>query len=256
MRLLFTLVKKDLTEQWRTKKILILAVVMIFSAIASPIIAKIMPELLKSISIQGLTINLPEPTYMDAIDQFIKNVSQIGLLVVIFVVASAMTDEKSRRTLEIVMTKPIPRGLFVFSKFLAYFVSISLVFALSGLVFYKYSVMIFTTFNFADFWVMAKCVLAYMLMIVSFTIFASTVVKNSIVAGGIGFIFYILFGTLVGMISTAKGYSPNVILSSYQEIVKNGWTDDLFKPLFIIALVIIASITLSMVVFKHQEIER
>ncbi len=256
MRLLFTLINKELTEQWRTKKILILVVVMLFSAIASPIIAKLMPELLKSISIQGLTINLPESTYRDSIDQFIKNISQIGLLVVIFVVASAMTDEKSRRTLEIVMTKPIPRGLFIFSKFAAYFISISAIFALASWVFYNYTVMTFTTFSSLNFWIMSKCMLAYMLMVVSFTVLASTIFKNAIIAGGAGFVFFLSFGPLVGMIKAAKGFSPNVILSSYQEIIKNGWSDDLIKPLIIIFITVIFSIFLSMVVFKRQEIER
>lgn len=256
MMQLFTLIKKDLTEQWRTKKILILVVVMLFSAIASPILAKIMPELLKSISVQGLTINLPEPTYKDAIDQFIKNVSQIGLLVMVFVVAGAMTDEKNRKTLEIVMTKPVPRGLFVFSKFAAYFISISAIFAVSSVVFYQYTVMTFTTFDFANFWIMTKCILAYILMVVSFTIFASTAVKNSIVAGGIGFVFYVLFGVIVSMIESIKDFSPNIIMSSYQEIAKSGWNDNLTGPLIMIVIVIAISIALAMTIFKHQEIER
>ena len=102
--ILLTLLKKDLMEQWRTKKILILIIIFLFVAISSPIIAKLTPELLKSISVPGLTINLPAPTYSDSLDQFIKNTSQIALLVLVFVVAGAVSDEKNRKSLEILLT--------------------------------------------------------------------------------------------------------------------------------------------------------
>lgn len=253
---LLNLVKKDLAEQWRTKKILIIAVVLMFSAIASPILAKIMPEILKSVSTQVITITLPDPSYKDAIDQFIKNVSQIGLLVLVFVVASAMTDEKNKRTLEIVMTKPISRQIFVLSKYVAYFISLAIIFTISSLIFYQYSVDIFSEYSWNNFIIMSKCIFAFIIMVVSFTIMASTLVKNSIVAGGIGFVFYLLFGTILSMIQVVKDYSPNIILSNYQEILKSGYNDDLAKPLLVIVLVVIFSISISMLVFRHQEIEK
>jgi ABC-2 type transport system permease protein len=97
LHILLILLKKDLLEQWRTKKILILAIIFLFVAISSPIMAKILPELMKSISVPGMVISLPSPTYLDAIDQYIKNISQIAILVVIFIVAGAICDEKTAK---------------------------------------------------------------------------------------------------------------------------------------------------------------
>lgn len=253
---LFTLVRKDLLEQWRTKKILILAIIFLFVAVASPIIAKITPELLKSVSVPGMKITLPPPTYLDSLDQFIKNTSQIALLVLVFVVAGAVSDEKNRKTLEILLTKPISRTMFILSKFKAYFVSITAIFAVSSVIFYLYTVTNFASFNLLNFMVMAVNVLLYILMIVSVTILASTVVKNSIAAGGIGFVSFILFGTIFSLIEPIKKFSPNTIFSNYKDLVVNGWNNDLFWPLIVIVSVIIISMIVAIVVFRRQEIER
>jgi ABC-2 type transport system permease protein len=256
MNTLLTLIRKDLLEQWRTKKILILAIIFLFVAIASPIIAKITPELLKSVSVPGLTVKLPTPTYIDSLDQFIKNTSQIALLVLVFVVAGAVSDEKNRKTLEILLTKPVSRTLFILSKFKAYFISITTIFAVASLIFYLYTISTFATFNLLNFVVMAGNVLLYILMIASVTILASTVVKNSIAAGGIGFVVYILFGTVFSLIEPIKKYSPNTIFSNYKDLVANGWNSDLFWPIIVILVVIIVSIVISILIFRRQEIER
>lgn len=256
MMTLMTLLRKELLEQWRTRKILILAIVFLFIAVSSPVIAKLTPELLKSITVPGITINLPPPTYLDSLDQFIKNTSQVAMLVLIFVVAGAVSDEKNRKTLEILLTKPVSRMLFIVSKFKAYFISISLIFAAGSTIFYLYTASTFDYFNVWNFMIMAANVLVYILMITSITILASTFVKNSIAAGGIGFVSYILFGTIFDFFETVKKFSPNTIFSVYKDVVVNGWSNDLLLPLLFMLSVILVSVLLAIVIFQRQEIER
>lgn len=256
MKSFTTLIRKDLMEQWRTKKILTLLIVFLFAAIASPIMAKLTPELMKSLNVPGLIINLPTPTFFDSIDQFVKNVSQIALLVLVFVVAGAVSDEKNRKTLEIVLTKPISRVRFILSKFSAYFISVSAIFIASATIFYLYTSSVFEWFNFANFVIVAACILAYLLMISAITILASTIVNNSIAAGGIGFIFYILFGTVMDLIAPLKDFSPNIFLTNYKDIIKNGWNGDLLLPVITMFIAIITSMLIAIYSFRKQEIER
>lgn len=256
MKLLSVLIHKELLEQWRTKKILTIVIVMLFAAIASPIIAKLTPELMKTISVPGLSINLPVPTYLDSLDQFVKNVSQIAVLVLIFVVAGAVSDEKNRKTLEIVLTKPISRAWLILSKFKSYFISVSAIFAVSSIIFYLYTTSTFSGFNLLNFLIMAGCMLVYILMIVATTILASTVVNSSVAAGGIGFVFYILLGTIMGIIEPLKNYSPGVIFTNYKTVVQHGWSGDLLWPLIVSLVIIILSALIAIRVFSRQEIER
>lgn len=256
MREFYVLVKKELLEQWRTKKILIMIIVFLFVAVASPILAKLTPELLKGLSVQGMKIELPTPTYKNAIDQLIKNISQIALLVLVFVAAGSITDEKNKKTLEIILTKPISRTKFILSKFISNYISLGLIFVASIILFYLYTTSLFASFSFINFIIMATIVLLYIFMIISITILASAVLKNSIAAGAVGFISFILFGTIFGMIEQIKNLSPNLIFSNYKDVVSNGYIQELNGPLIVISITIALSIITAIILFKHQEIER
>ena len=251
-----TLVKKEMLEQKCTKKLLILSVIFLFVAVCSPIFAQLTPMLLKSMSIPGLNLNLPDPTYADSIDQFIKNVSQIALLVLVFIVAGSVVDEKNKKTLEMVLSKPVQRTTFILSKFFTYFFSIGVIFLISIIIFYFYTISIFAGFSFVNFLMMAIMVCLYILMIVSITILASTVVKNIVAAAGIGFVSFILFGSIAGLFDGFKKFSPGYVFSNYQHIVSSGWTSDLVLPIFSTIFVILFSIITSAILFKKQEIER
>ena len=256
MSKLIVLIRKELLEHLRTKKILITCVVFLFVAIASPIIAKVMPELLKSISVPGMSISVPDTTSKDALDQFIKNISQIALLIMVFVVAGVISDEKNKKTLEIVMTKPVSREKFILSKFISSFLIIAVVFVAASAIFYVYTASVFTALNLANFAIIVFSVLLYILMIVSVTILASTIVKNSIVAGGVGFVGVIVFGTIFGLFEGLKQFSPSWIFSNYQLVAANGWSSDLVYPIVINTCVISVSVIIAIMLFKRQEIDR
>lgn len=256
MRSFAVLTRKELMEQMRTKKVFILTMVFLFVAIASPIIAKLLPEILKNVSVPGMSISLPASTYIDSLDQFIKNISQIALLVIIFAVAGAVTDEKNNKTLEILLTKPISRTKFILSKFASYFVSISVVFIAASAIFYAYTVSTFASFSLTNFAIMAGNVLLYIIMIAAITLLASTVVNNTLLAGGIGFAGYMFFGVIFGLVDAIKAYSPSLILSNYKDVVMNGWSSDLTKPIILMVILIVISVSLASMVFQHQEVER
>ncbi len=253
---LIVLIRKELLEQLRTKKILIIFMVFLFVAIASPILAKIMPELLKSMSTSGFSISMAESTNKDAMDQFIKNIGQIALLVMVFVFAGVVSDEKNKKTLEIIMTKPISRFGFIASKFISSFIIVLVAFMFTSAIFYVYTASIFTAFNFTNFLLIAMNVLLYILMIISLTILASTVVRNTIVAGVIGFFSFFVFGTVFGLIESLKGFSPSWIFSNYQLVLANGWSSDLIQPIVFNLCMIAIATTLSVIIFNKQEIDR
>lgn len=251
------LFKKDLMEQMRSRKVLILAIVFIFLALVSPISAKLMPQLLKNFAAQdGVTITIPDPTFIDAIAQFIKNTGQLIVFLLIFVVAGAVVDEKVRKTLEMVLVKPVSRSSFVISKFLAYFSSITLFYLASVLIFYTYTVSIFESFSFLNFFTVSILTLVYVLLILSVTIFASTLVKSAAMAGVIGLFSSFVFGSILGLFSWAADYSPGYILSYYPDLMLRGWDAKFLPPTILSVALIILLMAASVFFFKEQEIER
>lgn len=251
------LLKKDLMEQMRSKKVLILAAIFTFLAVVSPISAKLLPELVKSLSGQsGIVITVPEATFINSIDQFVKNTSQLVIFVLIFVVAGAVSDEKTRKTLELVLVKPVSRTSFVLSKFAAYFLTISLSFFASALVCYFYTVSIFESFSFVNFIMVAALTLIYVLLVVAATIFVSTIAKSAAVAGVVGLLSSFVFSSILGLFSATVDYSPGYILSHYPELIMKGWDAKFLPPAALSIALIAAFIIGAVVVFKGQEVER
>lgn len=253
---LWLLVKKDFLEMRRSKKLLVLLILFLFVAITSPITAKMLPQIIKWASVPGISITIPEPTYKDALDQFIKNISQIGMLVLIFLAAGAVAEEKSRKSLEMLLTKPITRRQFILSKFITYLGVTAVLFIGAAGIFYLYTVSLFSGFNLAYFLIVAAMVLLYILMLVAITISASTICKSSLMAAGIGFLFFVSFSIVSSLASKLSKYLPDRILNQYVSVLNNGWDSQLFYPIVISLLLLVAAIWTSVIHFRYQEIER
>ncbi|MCU7200933.1 hypothetical protein [Turicibacter sanguinis] len=66
MRGYLAFVKKELLEQVRTYKLLILFLVFFIFGMLSPLMAKLMPEILRQMPMDGITITIPDPTAIDS----------------------------------------------------------------------------------------------------------------------------------------------------------------------------------------------
>jgi ABC-2 type transport system permease protein len=113
--------KKELCESVATFKLWILLAVFLLFGLMSPLIAKFMPELLKSLGdasgMAGLQAMLQEPTALDAWAQFFKNVGQMGMLVLVIMFCGTMAGELSRGTLINLLAKGLSRRTVILSKF-------------------------------------------------------------------------------------------------------------------------------------------
>jgi ABC-2 type transport system permease protein len=113
--------KKEFREIGKTYKIYVIPIVFLVLGLMSPIIAKIAPDLVKSLAGSGseVIIQLPPSTAVDAYLQLFKNFNQIGILVVLISSIGLVVEEKSRGTALLILAKPVPRWSFIISKYLA-----------------------------------------------------------------------------------------------------------------------------------------
>lgn len=111
--------KKEILESWRSYKILIFLVFFILFGMLSPFTAKLTPLLMGKLLPADITIEFPEPSYLDAWQQYFKNMSQLGLIVVIIVFGGLLADEYGKNTLPMLLTKGLGSRAVVLGKFLA-----------------------------------------------------------------------------------------------------------------------------------------
>ena len=61
MRSYLAFTKKEIREQWKNYKAIILGIVFVIFGIMNPLIAKITPMLLENYAVQGIKLEIPDP---------------------------------------------------------------------------------------------------------------------------------------------------------------------------------------------------
>ncbi len=178
---------KELLHLWRTRRLLVMGTVFLIFGMGSPLIAKFTPQMLSSIEGAELFANLiPEPTAGDAMGQYIKNLSQFGFILAVLLAMGLVVGEKERKTAPMVLSKPMPRWAFISSKYFAQVLMYIVMFVLSTLGAYYYTIILFGSLEFGSFLFLNGLMLLWVMTFVALSLLGSTVGKSTIAAGGIG----------------------------------------------------------------------
>lgn len=119
MKAYYAFLKKELCEMSRTYKLFIMGIVFFIFGVISPLSAKYMPQIIEAFMPAGMQITLMEPTAIDSWAEFYKNISQMGLIVMLIVLSGTMANEITRGSLILVLTKGLSRKCVVMAKFTA-----------------------------------------------------------------------------------------------------------------------------------------
>ncbi len=182
------LLRKELLEAWRTKRLPAVAGLFLIVGILSPLTARYLPEILKLALGSQLTVPIPAPTAGDAIVQLQKNLGQFGALASIVLAMSAVAGEKDRGTAAFILTKPASRGAFLAAKVIALGLVLFVATAIAVIVGWGYTAILFEPQPFGGWVVLVE--LAWLSLTVwgAVTFLASTVTGSAAVAAGVGFI--------------------------------------------------------------------
>jgi ABC-2 type transport system permease protein len=187
--MLYTLFKKEIREQLRTSKLLIILAVLFISGLISPLFAKYTPVILGMIPNlpPGLLDSFPTPTVLDSLAQYIKNVSQFGVFLVILLNMGTLAQEKERGTAAMLFAKPVSRTAFVTAKWLA-----SVVIAIAGMIAAAtamafYTNILFEPLNWQGFIALNLLMILFLIVYISVSIAASSFARNQGTAAAYAF---------------------------------------------------------------------
>ncbi|MFZ2095832.1 MAG: ABC transporter permease subunit [Anaerolineales bacterium] len=249
---LFVAFRKEWMELIRSYRLMVVVIVLLFFGLTSPLLAKFTPELLKLIPTGGISIQMPPPTLMDAVGQYIKNMAQFGILLALLLTMGAIAQEKDKGTAAMMLVKPLPRGAFLAAKFLGLAAMFAVSLAVAGIAAYYYTLLLFEAMDIVHWLVLNALLFVYVLVFVAITLCCSTLTKSQAAAGGIALGLLIFLG-LIGSIPGLGKYLPGE-LTTWGTRLMSGDTTPSWAALGISLGLIVVPLLAAWIIFRNQEI--
>jgi ABC-2 type transport system permease protein len=246
--------RKELLEQWRTYKLLIVAAVLVVFGLISPLLAKLTPELLKAVPNMppALALAIPAPTLADAVSQYVKNMSQFGILLALLMSMGSVAQEKERGTAAMMLTRQVSRETFLLAKFTALAITFAASLVLAALGCWYYTLLLFQALDWGPFLALNGLMLVVFLDYIAMTLLCSTLARSQAAAAGLAFCGLVLLGGL-GALPRIGDYLPGKLFS-WGTALLIGKADPAWPALWISLGLILVMLLAAGIIFRHQEL--
>lgn len=250
----FALFKKELMEFSRNYKLLILTTVFLFFAILSPLTAKFMPEILTSVLPQEVANSFPEPTAFDSWEQFFKNISQLGLFLLVIIFGSILTADRQNGTLVILLTKGLKRSTVIFVKSTFAMIIWSILYWLASAITFGYTAFYWPNNEVQQLFLALFLVWVFGLFIISLIILCNVLFRSFFsTLLSIGGVIVILF--ILSIFPKLENISLLRLLSDNNFILKNMYQWHDYTVLLIVsAVLILAFHAIAIMIFNRKTI--
>jgi ABC-2 type transport system permease protein len=246
------LLRKELLEAWRTLRLPIVAVAFLIIGFGSPVLARFTPELVRALAGSQLDIQLPPPTASDAVDQLLKNVTQLGTLIAILLASGSVATEKAQGTAALLLTGPADRAAFLVAKVAALGLTMAVAVAGATLTAWLYTAVLFAPLPIGSFATLGGLVWLDLAVFVALTFLGSTLTRSALAAAGFGFAVLILLG-VVGVLPTIGPALPTGLVATARSVALGSAEVD-WRPVASAVGVIVVATVLAAVVFEREEL--
>jgi ABC-2 type transport system permease protein len=251
----FIVLQKELTEQWRTKRLLIVGAVLVVFGLTSPLLAKLTPDLLKAVpglppEMVGL---IPTPTMADAVAQYVKNMSQFGILLALLMTMGSVAQEKERGTAAMMLTHPVSRLTFLLAKFTAIGLTFAISLIIAAVGCWYYTLLLFDALSWGPFLALNGLMLIVFLVYIAVTLLCSALVRTQGAAAGLSFAALVVVAG-IGSLPSIGEYFPGRLFSWGTALALGGKVDAAWPAFWISLGLIAAALFTAWLVFRKQEL--
>lgn len=204
------LLKKEIKEQLRTYRLLILGGIFLFFGLITPLTLKYLPALMK-LSGENIQINLPAFTTVDSISEYAQTLGQVGVLVVILLAMGAIANELKHGTAYLTLSKPVTPAAFVGSKFIATSLTLIVSVIVASLVCFGYSVWLFGPSDVMAYIGLNLLAILFLIFCIALTLLFSSLFKSSLAAGGIS-LGIVIVQAVLSTLPVIGNYLPGKLL--------------------------------------------
>ncbi len=251
MKGLGPLLKKEIKEQLRTYRLVIVGGVFLFFGISTPLLLKYLPDILK-LAGEQVPIELPQFTAADSLLEYAGTVGQIGVLIAVLLAMGAIANERRHGTAVITLSKPVSHAAFVTAKLIAVSLTFLVSLTVASLFCFGYTVWLIGSASAGAFAILNLLLGLFLVFCLSLTLFFSSLFKSSLAAGGISIALLISQGVL-SAVPVVGDYLPGKLLGWGNSLLTGG-SDSYWWALAITVVLIGLCLYLSQRRLKNRDL--
>lgn len=245
--------KKELTENTRNYRLLIMLAIFLIFGLMSPLLAKFTPQLMEAL-MPNLAEAFENPTALDSWTQFYKNVSSLGLSLTIILFSSCLSGEYAKGTLTIMLTKGLSRPAVVLSKFSAAAIILTVCYWLSFGVTYGYTAYLWPGDSLPHVFSAAFALWIAGILYLSILMLGCALFRQAFTSILFLLVITVIMGLLEQIEQTA-GFSPVILVSKNIDLLSGTVTASYFiLPLIVSVFMSAALLMMSIVVFNKKQL--
>lgn len=247
------LLRKEIREQARTMRLVVVVAVFAVLGLLSPVFARYVREIVEAVGGGQIGVVIPDPTVRDAVAQFTKNLGQLGAVIAILLSMGAIATEKERGTAAFALTKPVTRAAFIAAKVVAIGGLLALALAVAGGLAWVYTAILFEPLPAAGFAAAVALVWLSLAVFAALTFLASVIAPSALLAGGIGLGLLFASGFL-SILPTVGAYLPTSLWGAADQVAVGTVPDPLLGPVLVNVALVAGAIGLAAAIFRRQEL--
>ncbi len=250
------LLRKELTEAWRTRRLPLVAILFVLVGLISPLTAKFLPDILKAaLGDQATGIPLPAADALAAVGQLEKNLGQLGALAAIALAMGAVSGELDRGTAALVLAQPVGRPAFLAAKLVAIGIVLAISTALAVLVAWVYTVVLFEMQPVGGWFALFALNWLALLAWAALTLWASSATGSTTAAAGLGFVALIAI-SIAAAIPLLEQWLPAGLMGPASSLAVGSDTDAAKLATAIVGSVAIVAVAAvgSVAAFRRREL--
>ena len=218
------LLKKELKEQFKTYRWLIVGGIFLLFGITTPLMYRYLPEILEFAGEQLTIIEVPQPTAFNSLSEYAGTIGQIGVLVAVLVAMGGIANELRHGTALMTLSKPVSRLAFVAAKLIAVSLTFLGSMALASVFCFAYTVWLIESTDVLPFIGVNLLLGLFLVFCLAITLLFSSLFKSSLAAGGLALAVIVAQAGLTAL-PRFGDYMPGKLLGWGNDLLTGGGED-------------------------------
>lgn len=245
-------VKKEFAENMKNYRFLILFSVFLIFGMMSAFLAKFTPEILSAFAADMEMTSKPVP--LDAWKQFYKNISGVGFSAFIILFGSCMSNEYSKGTLVLLVTKGLSRKAVILAKYTAAAVLMTISYWVAYTAAYGYTALLWKDASLSNvalaafsLWIVGFLYLS--ILMIGCVIFKQTFTSILFTGGVVALI------SLLEMVEPIAKFNPFILTSKNVDLISGeAVLAEFMMPAFISVILSIFGLLIAIRLFQKKQL--